>query len=372
MKIAMVFPYAPSYRDAIYRLMDEKMDIDWYFAENCKPSLKLLDYSVLKNVDLSLKEYRIGPFSTLKGCSSARFKSYDAIIIPGVFRCLSDLMLMLKHRQGSTPKLFLWTHGWYGKESKIEKSIKHFCYKNLDGIFVYGDRAKKLMIAEGFDGDRIFPIHNSLNYKKQLSLRKYLLENNSNLFKTHFKNDFPTIIFIGRLTSVKRLDMVLDALSILNGQNELFNLVFVGNGPEKDLLEKKAMSLNLSDRVWFYGECFDEEINASLIYNADLCVSPGNVGLTSIHAMMFGCPVISNDDFDHQMPEFEAIKPNKTGIFFKAYDTEDLAQSISGWFKLNQFKRGEVRNECFKVIDEEWNPDYQYNVLAKAIEDALK
>lgn len=372
MKIAMVFPYAPSYRDAIYRLMDAKMDIDWFFAANCQTSLKLFDYSLLKKVDLSLHEFRIGPFSTLKGCNLKRFKSYDAIIIPGVFRCLSDVILMLRHRQDSKPKLFLWTHGWYGKESKLEKKIKHLCYRNLNGILVYGDRAKELMITEGFDGDKIYPIHNSLNYEKQLSLRKSLHKDNRNHLQKHFKNDYPTIIFIGRLTSVKRLDMLVEALAILKNQNEIFNLVFVGEGSERDALEKKVRVLKLSNHVWFYGACFDEDTNASLLYNADLCVSPGNVGLTSIHSMMFGCPVVSNDDFNHQMPEFEVIKPNITGGFFKAYETEDLVRAISDWFRMNQSRREDIREECYRVIDEEWNPNYQYVVLTKALENAFK
>lgn len=34
MKIAMVFPYAPSYREPIYQLMDKSFDIDWYFCGN--------------------------------------------------------------------------------------------------------------------------------------------------------------------------------------------------------------------------------------------------------------------------------------------------------------------------------------------------
>ena len=60
------------------------------------------------------------------------------------------------------------------------------------------------------------------------------------------------------------------------------------------------------------GECYSEETNAKLIYNADLCVAPGNIGLTAIHVMMFGCPAITHNDFKWQMPEFEAIKSMET------------------------------------------------------------
>ena len=46
-KIAMLFPYAPSYREAIYKLMDKELDVDWFFCGNAKRNLKLFDYSLL-------------------------------------------------------------------------------------------------------------------------------------------------------------------------------------------------------------------------------------------------------------------------------------------------------------------------------------
>lgn len=78
---------------------------------------------------------------------------------------------------------------------------------------------------------------------------------------------------------------------------------------------KKCIRERVDKNVWFYGSCYDEQTNAELIYNADMCVAPGNVGLTAIHAMTFGCPVITHSDFKWQMPEFEAIHPGKTGDF---------------------------------------------------------
>ena len=56
--------------------------------------------------------------------------------------------------------------------------------------------------------------------------------------------------------------------------------------------------------------CYNEEANAELLYNASVCVCPAEVGLTAIHSLLFGTPVVSNDNFDEQMPEFESIIPN--------------------------------------------------------------
>ena len=56
-------------------------------------------------------------------------------------------------------------------------------------------------------------------------------------------------------------------------------------------------NLNLQDQIWFYGACYDESKLGELIFNADLCVSPGNVGLTAVHSMGYGTPVITHNNF---------------------------------------------------------------------------
>lgn len=117
--------------------------------------------------------------------------------------------------------------------------------------------------------------------------------------------------------------------------------------------------------MWFYGACYDEKPNAELIYNADLCVAPGNVGLTAMHTMVFGTPVISHNDFKWQMPEFEAIHPNETGDFFEYKNTESLASTISNWFSVHKSDRAEVRRFCYHEIDTQWNPNFQIKVIRK-------
>ena len=99
-------------------------------------------------------------------------------------------------------------------------------------------------------------------------------------------------------------------------------------GETKEDLETLTRNLGLEDSVWFFGPCYDEQELGDMIYNADLCISPGNVGLTAMHTMVFGTPVLTHNDYPHQMPEFEAIQDEKTGTFFKAGDSASLADSI--------------------------------------------
>ena len=121
------------------------------------------------------------------------------------------------------------------------------------------------------------------------------------------------------------------------------------------------------ENVWFYGPSYKEEELSQLLYDADLCVAPGNIGLTAMHAMTYGCPCISHNDFKWQMPEFEAIQENITGAFFERDNIEDLARVITSWFDMHHEDREKIRQACYKEIEEKWNPHKQLETIKKVI-----
>ena len=67
------------------------------------------------------------------------------------------------------------------------------------------------------------------------------------------------------------------------------------------------------------------------------------------------------------MPEFEAIKEGITGSFFNRDDIQNLAEAINRWFEKNGQNRDEVRENCMNIIDKEWNPYYQIEILKKGL-----
>ena len=358
----MIYNTAPRYREAVFRMIDAEYDCDWYFGET-KSDIKEMDTSLLRNVKYYKSIGNPTKFYWKKGILKLLFKKkYKNFFILAEVRSITDwLFFWLASAFFRDKRIYVWTHGWYGKEFGFDAKLKLWLYRHVSGTFVYGERAKNLLVKQGVSKNKLFVIHNSLDYDKQKILRENIVP--SAIFKDYFKNEFPTIIFIGRLTKVKKLDMIIEALAKLRAIGALYNLVFVGDGVEKNNLQEKVDIMHLQDNVWFYGACYDEMKNAELLYNADLCVSPGNVGLTAMHALVFGCPVITHDCFEWQMPEFEAIHAGITGDFFKQDDIEDLANVINHWFANNNKRRDVVRKACFKEIDTNWNPYYQMEVI---------
>jgi glycosyltransferase involved in cell wall biosynthesis len=327
--------------------------------------VKKIDYTELVNFKNELNNIIVfAPIYWQKGAVSLFFKKYDRYIILGEYYCLSTWVILLLAKL-SNKQIYLWTHGWYGNESMVKRIIKKIFFGLSNGVFLYGNYAKELMLKEGFKDSKLHVIYNSLDYDQQISVRKKLVK--SSVFKNYFNNSNQVLIFVGRLTKIKRLDLLLDAHKLILTNNQNVNLVFVGNGDEKVKLELKAKKLGILEYVWFYGATYDEEEIGELIYNADICVSPGNVGLTAMHSLVYGTPVITHSEFKNQMPEFESVKEGVSGSFFEKDNMNSLAEKIQNWTQIHS-DREKTRLACFEIIDRYYNPQFQLKEIRENID----
>ncbi|MCI5907049.1 MAG: glycosyltransferase [Bacteroides thetaiotaomicron] len=367
-KICVIYNYAQHYRTNIFTLMDITFDCDWYFGDSMG-DVKKMDYSLLKGrVTEVHNKALLGNWDYQIGVPSLIFhKEYDAYIVLSDTRSVSTWLFSILAKFFPEKNVYFWSHGWYGKESGVEKVIKKILYRLPNGgTFLYGNYARELMIKEGFNPDKLFTIHNSLAYDQQLAVRKEMKQ--TSVFSDHFENRNPNLFFVGRLTPVKKLDQILQSMVISKQNGHEYNLTFIGGGEKTKELKQLTNDLGLQSNVWFYGPCYDEKELSNLIYNADLCVAPGNIGLTAMHSLVFGTPAITHNCYMWQMPEFEAIQEGKTGTFFEMDNINDLSAKIDAWFMTNGNKRDEIRLNCFKEIDEQWNPYFQIEVLKKQLQ----
>lgn len=363
LRVCLFFNDLAIYRKAIYTMIDQEFDCDWYI-EDIDTGVKLFDERELKRV-CRLSVRHIGPFYWVKGLLKLLWKDYDVYLMLGSTANLSLFAFgLLKKLFFSKKRLYFWSHGFYGKESRAEMILwKKPLFKLADAIFPYGEYSKGLMIKSGFKEDALHPIHNSLDYDEQLIIRKSI--HPSSVFSEHFGNDNPVLVMIGRLNLRKHLDLLFEAIAFLREKGEFYNIVLIGDGEDRSKLEELAQDKVLVNQTWFFGACYDESKNASLLYNADLCVVPGDIGLTAIHSLMFGTPSITHNCFKYQGPEFEAIKPGVTGDFYEYGSVHSLADTISRWFGNHKDCRESVRRACYSEIDSNWNPYYQINVIKK-------
>lgn len=360
MKLCLIYNFAHHYRSAIFQEIDKAFDCDFYFGDSYL-DVKKMDYTLLMGKVKEVHNIRWHSFYYQKDIIHLLKENYDVYLIFSQIWSLSTWLFLLKAKFIDKKNVYAWAHGWYGKESAIVSFLKHVLYSLPTGVFFYGNHSRDIAIKCGLNSSRLYVVHNSLDYKKQIVVRQNL--NPSDVYKEHFHNENGNIVFIGRLTQNKKLEMLIKAVNELKNRGEYYNLTFIGTGEMRHELEHLSENLGLSNDIWFYGECYDEKSLATLLYNADVCVSPGNVGLTAIHALTYGTPVITHDNLSMQMPEVEAVKEGETGSFFKYGQVDSLADCISKWFADKGRHRKEVRKQCMKETDENWTPEYQIKVF---------
>lgn len=365
-KTCGIFNSATHYRASIYKLLDKELHCDFYFGDKGKTPNKKINYDTLFGFKKELKNiYIFKIFYWQKGAVKTIFSDYKNYIITGDPFCLSTWVIILFARMTSK-KTYLWTHGWYGRENKVKGLIKKAFFGLSNHVLLYGEYARNLMIKEGFNADKLHCIYNSLDYDTQVGIRKRLKK--TSIFRDKFGNENPVLCYVGRIQKSKRLDMIIKSMIILKKKyHKSVNLIIVGKENEETGIVKLVEHYDLSEHVWFYGPSYDETELGTIFYNASICVSPGNVGLTAIHSLTYGCPLITHSDFKNQMPEFESITPPITGVFFEKDNIDDLALKINDWLITHPNHDNINREKCYEVIDEKYNPHYQINLLKSLI-----
>lgn len=369
--LCCIFNYAPHYRLPIYLQIGKRFNAHFYFGERLKSHK--IEKIFLENLPGFQKELKVLFFDYpvkwewSKGMIGLAFKrKYNKFLItPNLWAANQWLFLIICLFLGK--KVYTWEHGVKSKNLHtiwlIQRMVYYFFIK---GVFLYGNKARETMIQIGFKRKKLHVIYNSLDYEKALFLRKEL--KNESIYLKYFKNNEPVLLFIGRLTKVKKLDLLVAAHNILIKKRIITNVVLIGGGDLIVELKSKLAKIGQTERFWFLGELYDESKISSLLFNATICISPGNVGLTAIHSFSYGLPVITNDNYETQMPEHEIIDEEKTGLFFQEDNPQSLAEKIEWWLK-NQKDREKIRQDCYAQIDNYYNPYAQIRIFENVLNE---
>jgi glycosyltransferase involved in cell wall biosynthesis len=293
---------------------------------------------------------------------------FDALILMGNPNYLSTWIAAAAARLRGTPVLF-WTHGWLRPERRTKAMIRRLFYRLADRLLLYGERARALGLAQGFAPERLTVIYNSLDVARADAIIARI-DRVDRLFappqQMFAAPERPLVICTARMTPLCRFDLLIEAAARLAAQGRPINILLVGDGPSREPLERLSARLGID--VHFAGAVYDEDRLGEWLHAADLTVSPGKIGLTAIHSLMYGTPAITHANLDDQMPEVEAIVPGETGALFRQGDIDDLATTIDQWLSAD---RETVRAACRLMVHGKWNPAAQANAIAAAIASTM-
>jgi len=176
------------------------------------------------------------------------------------------------------------------------------------------------------------------------------------------ENKTPEILCLGRLDPAKGQHILLKSAKLLEERDLSLQLLFVGDGPERDSLKYEAKKMNLKNDVIFTGAVGHDEVH-NYYDRADIFVLPSfaeGIPVVLMEAMAKEVPVISSRITG--IPEL--IADGVSGILTTPTDSIELADAIENILKdknyaLSLGKKGRervqadynIRTNCRKMAD---------------------
>lgn len=268
---------------------------------------------------------KVGALSYIQACLvrlSARQETVDLLHAQGqhaplVVAALARLLLGLPYVQTihTDPQLSFAVEGLWGRLKLL--SMKHLAEK----VIALTEAMATDLVELGIPRDKVLVIPNAVDGKMYLSPAP-VGKRNAKL-ALGVPEDVTLLIFVGRLVSLKRVDALLRAWSVLPIPiGERFLLV-VGDGPERDCLEKMAASLELRG-VRFEGHVDDVR---PYLMAADVFVLPSSqegLSIALLEAMAAGLvPVVSDLPGHHDL-----VKDGLTGFVIPSSTQQDLEGAL--------------------------------------------
>lgn len=232
---------------------------------------------------------------------------------------------------------------------------KHF-QNRIYKIICPSIETKDLLVEKKiFDKNKLSVIKDPhINVKEIIKKKNMLSDKSLNLSKN--------IVTIGRLTKQKNYIFLLEAFkNILNIKNDI-HLTIIGEGEDRDLIEKKIRDLEIDKNVSLegYQKNIYKYLNDPLCYfSASLWEGPD---LAMLDAAFLNVPIICSDCKSGRK---EFIEENKRGYIFKTNNMSSLISAFELFFRDNDL---EIKKKLLEAKKEVKNfTQFRYYLNLKKI-----
>lgn len=146
-------------------------------------------------------------------------------------------------------------------------------------------------------------------------------------------------------------------------------LLFAGDGPLKEDVEREARDLGVSERIRMLG--FVNQSSLPGVYRAsDLLILPSEYepfGLVVNEAMLCGCPAVVSDQAG---AKFDLVRDRETGLVYPCGEVEALAAILRDL--LGDRERLRRMGNAARERMETWTPEQNVEAFVQAVERAVQ
>jgi glycosyltransferase involved in cell wall biosynthesis len=169
--------------------------------------------------------------------------------------------------------------------------------------------------------------------------------NYSPSFEPRLRN---TALFVGRLTGEKHVEVILQALAMLDPKLDV-HLDIVGDGDQRKSLEQATRSLGLEHRVVFHGRISEEELREKYT-KASVFVIASIAELQSIatmEALASGLPVVGANAM--ALPHL--VHDGENGYLFSPGDAQELAEKLTQVLTAHAAEYERMQRSALKAVE---------------------
>jgi glycosyltransferase involved in cell wall biosynthesis len=251
-----------------------------------------------------------------------------------------------------TMRVIYTVHGWVFNEP-LSWGLKKFYYWAEKFTALFKD---KLICVSEFDyqvalknkiapTEKLITIHNGL---APINLLSKLEAKNLINARCALRDTRCAIVSIGNLYKTKGFEYLIPAGKILTEQKIDWQIIIIGEGEEKDNLQKKINELGLTEKIILAGR-IDNAAQLLPAFDVYVCSSvKEGLSYTIIEAMQAGLPIVATTVGGNP----ELITDGQTGILVTAQNPPAIASAIIKILNNNQLKNSLGEQAKQKALSE--------------------
>ena len=218
----------------------------------------------------------------------------------------------------------------------------HWFYGQFDTVFVNSEQYRKSWVDRGIDPEKLKILPRGLDTDLFTPAHR-----DTNFWERHgSKNGAVRLLYVGRISREKDLDVLAAAFGQLRKEGLPVNLLMVGHGPYS-----QALAENLPEAI-FTGYLEGEEL-AKAYASSDIFVFPSTTdtfGNVIIEAQACGLPVIVSDLGGPK----ELVSHGLDGLITKSHNVEDFTNAVRTLVNDPQLRADMAKNARQRVVDRSW------------------